>query len=34
MADAAGVDPVSLGVNRNRLASIRRQLAALLGEPC
>lgn len=33
LADAAGVDSVSLGVNKNRLASIRKQLVALLGEP-
>lgn len=33
LADAAGVDPVSLGVNKTRVASIRKQLTALLGEP-
>lgn len=33
LADAADVDPVSLGVNRNKVASVRKQLVALLGEP-
>jgi len=33
LADAAGVDPISLGVNKTRVASIRKQLVGLLGEP-
>ena len=33
LADAAGVDPVSLGVTARRIPPVRKQLAALLGAP-